>query len=101
LLYKFHVHLEATVGYLRVHFFDNQLITFTGKSKLSFQVRINARNIMFIDVCTHFKARKYVNLAKAFTRTFTLPDFCIERSQLAVYGSPQDEVANLPPHQFK
>src|SRR5690606_764106 len=84
-----------------IYLSDDQLIALAGEAEFTFQVGINAGDVMLVDIGAYFEASEYINLAEALAGVFTLSDFGVERGELPVYRRPKDEVAHLTAHQLQ
>src|SRR5690606_4109456 len=96
---EFHIHLKATVGYLGIYFFNTQRVTFSRKCELAFQVGVNARYIVFINISSYFEPAQHVDLPQTLARITVLSDLGIEGCELAVDRRPHNQVANFATHQ--
>src|SRR4051812_27395573 len=64
LVFKLHIHLEATIVYLGINFIDLELIIFPGEGSFSHQPDEDPRDIMLVDVNANFITTEHIDLAK-------------------------------------
>src|SRR5690606_21606221 len=96
---KLHIYLETTVQYLGIHLPDPQRIRAAGQRELPFQVGVDTRNVMLIDVGPHLKTGEHVDLSEPLARIFILPDLSVKGRQLSVDRRTYDEVVDLSSHE--